>query len=318
NALWSFVGISLAGVVLSVTICYFLSKALTEPVNALVLAARHLGGGNLRQRVELDESTEEIAALGRTFNLMASSIEDRDEQLRERAQEEIMKSERLAMIGQLAAGVAHEINNPLGGILLFSRLLLRKAPAEGMERENLERIVKEAERCQDIVQGLLDFARQREPKPESLNINDVVEKALSLLENQALFHNIEIVKHLEKGLPVVCVDASQMQQVFVNTMMNAAEAMDGKGVLTISTSADGEGGGVEVRFADTGCGISEEYLGRLFEPFFTTKEVGHGTGLGLSISHGIVQRHGGTLTAYSRLGEGATFVVHLPEAEEKI
>jgi two-component system NtrC family sensor kinase len=316
--LWSFVGISLAGVVLSVTICYFLSKALTEPVNALVLAARHLGGGNLRQRVELDESTEEIAALGRTFNLMASSIEDRDEQLRERAQEEIMKSERLAMIGQLAAGVAHEINNPLGGILLFSRLLLRKAPAEGMERENLERIVKEAERCQDIVQGLLDFARQREPKPESLNINDVVEKALSLLENQALFHNIEIVKHLEKGLPVVCVDASQMQQVFVNTMMNAAEAMDGKGVLTISTSADGEGGGVEVRFADTGCGISEEYLGRLFEPFFTTKEVGHGTGLGLSISHGIVQRHGGTLTAYSRLGEGATFVVHLPEAEEKI
>ena len=317
NAVLIFLGISLAGIALSVAICCFLSRTLTRPVNALALAAQRLAAGNLRERVNPDDSIAEFETLGRTFNLMASSIEERNEDLRQRAQEEVMKSERLAMIGQLAAGVAHEINNPLGGILLFSRLLLRKAPAEGVERENLERIAREAERCQKIVQGLLEFARQREPKTEPLDVNGLVEKSVALLENQAVFHNIEIVRQLQSGLPPVRVDLPQMQQVFVNIIMNAAEAMEGKGVLSISTAEVREAGRVEVSFTDTGPGISEENLGRLFEPFFTTKEVGHGTGLGLSISHGIVERHGGTLSVRSRAGEGATFVISLPRAEEK-
>lgn len=317
NTLWAFVGISLGGIALSVAICYFLSRALARPAHALVHAAQRLAGGDLKQRVQPDDSTEEIGMLGRTFNLMAASVEERDEELRQRAQEEIVKSERLAMIGRLAAGVAHEINNPLGGILLFSRLLLKRAPAEGADKGNLEKIAKEAERCQNIVQGLLDFARQREPKTEPLDINNVVEKSVGLLENQALFHNIEVVKHFQQDLPPVRVDASQMQQVFVNIIMNAAEAMDGKGVLTVVTKAGRESGRVEASFADTGRGIPKEDLGRLFEPFFTTKEVGHGTGLGLSISHGIVVRHGGTLSVHSRVGEGSTFVVSLPGAEEE-
>lgn len=316
RALWTFFGISLGGVALSVAICYLLSKTLVRPVNALVLAVQRLAAGDLKQRVQPDDSTKEIGTLGRAFNLMTSSIEDRDEQLRQRAQQEIMKSERLAMIGRLAAGVAHEINNPLGGILLFSRLLLRKAPAENADRENLERIAKEAERCQNIVQRLLEFARQPEPQTEPVDLNHIVEKTTALLENQALFHNIEIVKRFHPDLPPVRVDVSQIQQVFVNIIMNAAEAIEGKGVLTISTGA-AQDGRVEVSFADTGCGIPEEDLGRLFEPFFTTKGVGHGTGLGLSISHGIVERHGGTLSAHSRVGAGATFVVSLPKAEEK-
>lgn len=314
NVLLAFVGISLGGIVLSVVICYFLSRALTKPADALVLAARRLANGDLKQRVKPEESIKEIEALGRTFNMMASSIEERDEQLRQRAQNEIMRSKKLAMIGQLASGVAHEINNPLGGILLFSRLLLRKAPAEGTERENLERIAKEAERCQKIVRGLLEFAGQREPKIELINVNDVVEKAVSLLENQALFHNIEIVKRLRPDLPPVCADGSQMQQVFVNIVMNAAEAMEGHGVLTISTNLAALNNRVEVSFADTGHGICEEDLRQLFEPFFTTKEVGRGTGLGLSISHGIIERHGGTIEVISRIGEGSTFVVSLPPA----
>ena len=317
NALWAFVGISLVGIALSVAICYFLSRSLARPTNALVLAAQRLADGDLEQRVQLDDSTEEIGMLGRAFNSMAASIEERDEQLRHRAQEEIMKSERLAMIGRLAAGVAHEINNPLGGILLLSRLLLKKAQDESVDNENLQRIANEAERCQTIVQGLLDFARQREPKPEPLDMNDIVEKALSLLENQSLFHNIEVVRRLKTGLPPVSADASQMQQVFVNIIMNAAEAMDGNGVLTVATKALPESSRVEAGFTDTGCGITEQDLTRLFEPFFTTKEPGHGTGLGLSISHGIVERHGGTLSVRSRAGEGATFVVSLPEAEEE-
>ena len=317
KALWAFVGISLGGIALSVGICYFLARSLASPTHSLVLAAHRVADGDLKHRVQPDDSTKEIGALGRTFNLMAESIEERDEKLRRRAHEQIMKSERLAMIGHLAAGVAHEINNPLGGILLLSRLLLRNAPPEGIEKENLDRIAREAERCQSIVQGLLDFARQREPKTERLNINDVLEKTIALLENQAFFHNIEIVRRLQPTLPAVNVDAAQMQQVFVNIIMNAAEAMEGKGVLTIATKARRAGRRVEISFSDTGCGISEENLKRLFEPFFTTKEVGSGTGLGLSISHGTVESHSGTLTARSRVGQGATFTVSLPEAKEE-
>ncbi|MCK4277376.1 MAG: cache domain-containing protein, partial [Phycisphaerae bacterium] len=278
RALWTFLGISLGGIALSMATCYLLSRTLTRPVHDLALAAQRLAAGDLKQRVDPDYSTKEIEMLGGVFNLMAGSIQQRDEQLRRRAQEEIMKSERLAMIGQLAAGVAHEINNPLGGILLLSRLILRKGTAEGIDKENLERIAKEAERCQNIVQGLLEFARQREPKTESANINELVEKTTSLLENQALFHNIEIVKRFEQDLRPVCVDVSQMQQVFFNIIMNAVEAMDGEGTLTICTHEAGEGGRVEVSFADTGCGIPQENLEHLFEPFFTTKEVGKGTG----------------------------------------
>ena len=315
KVLLAFLGIMLVGVVLSIGICYLLTGTLMRPINALVFAARKLGAGDLKQRVVPEEDTEEIGLLGRTFNMMASSIEERDEQLRQRAQEEVMKSERLAMIGRLSAGVAHEINNPLGGILLLSRLLLRKAPTAGTERENLERIANDAERCQKIVQGLLGFARQRQPKTEQLSLNDVVGKALSFVANQADLHNVEIVKNLQPNLPVASVDESQMVQVFVNLIMNAAEAMKGEGTLTITTKHVADAGRVEISFSDTGEGIPEENLARLFEPFFTTKEVGHGTGLGLSISHGIVERHGGTVSVSTRVGEGTAFVVSLPEYE---
>ncbi|UCF05245.1 MAG: cache domain-containing protein [bacterium] len=312
--IWTFLGISVGGIFLAVLICFVLSRTLTKPADALVHAARHLANGDLKQRVQPERTIKEIEALGEAFNMMASAIEERDEQLRRRAQNEIMESKKLAVIGQLASGVAHEINNPLGGILLFSNLLLRKASAEGVERDNLERIVKEAERCQKIVQGLLEFAGQREPKTEHLDMNVAVGKAVSLLENQSLFHNIEIVKRLQQELPPVSADESQIQQVFVNIIMNAAEAMEGHGVLTVSTNTSAAGDGVEARFNDTGPGISEEDLQQLFEPFFTTKEVGYGTGLGLSISHGIIERHGGTLRAESHLGEGSTFIVTLPTA----
>ncbi|MCK4351135.1 MAG: two-component sensor histidine kinase, partial [Candidatus Krumholzibacteria bacterium] len=167
---------------------------------------------------------------------------------------------------------------------------------------------------QKIVRGLLEFAGQREPKTEQLDINDIVEKMISLLENQATFHNIEIVRQLRPGLPPVLADGSQMQQVFVNIVVNAAEAMEGHGVLTINTNLNEAGDRIDTSFADTGPGISEETLKQLFEPFFTTKEIGNGTGLGLSISHGIVERHGGTITVSSRPGEGSTFVVSLPLA----
>jgi len=313
KALWIFLGITFAGIMMSIIICFVLTNSIMRPINSLLLATSRLANGDIEQHVQLSNSPEEIAALGEAFNYMVSTVKERDKQLRQQAQEEIMKSERLAMVGQLAAGVAHEINNPLGGILLFSRLLLQKAPSEGNMRDNLERIEKDANRCQSIVQGLLDFARQREPKVEVLKLNDVLEKTINLFEKQPSFHNIEIVKQYQPDLPVISADLAQIQQVFVNIIMNASDAMKGKGVLTISTRSADTNDYVEISFTDTGNGIPPDKLERVFEPFFTTKGVGHGTGLGLSISYGIVQRHGGTIKVSSRVGHGSTFVVILPK-----
>jgi signal transduction histidine kinase len=239
------------------------------------------------------------------------------QRLLEKRSEEMGKSDRLAMIGRLAAGVAHEINNPLGGIMLFSNLLLRKAPAAGTERENLERICNEAKRCQKIVQGLLDFARRREPKAEPVDIHDVLDKTLELVEGQALFQNIETVKNYRKEGRLVRVDPNQMEQVFINLVFNAAEAMGGTGRLTISTQSVDGGEGLQISVADTGCGISEEDMEHVFEPFFTTKSVGDGTGLGLSISRGIVENHGGTIRVTSKVGHGTTFAIRLPTIQDR-
>ena len=316
NALWIFIGITLGGIGLSLIVCVLLTNSIMKPINTLLVATRRFAEGNLDEKVELENAPKEIDGLVKAFNFMTDSIRERDKMLRKRAQEEIRKSERLAMIGQLAAGVAHEINNPLGGILLFSRLLLRKAPDEGLMRENLERIEKDAKRCQNIVQGLLDFARQRDPKMESVNLNDMVERAISLFENQALFLNIEVVKDYRRDLPPVFIDPAQIQQVFVNIIMNAADAMEGNGTLILRTGLSDDGF-IVADFTDSGNGIPPDQIDRVFEPFFTTKGVGHGTGLGLSISYGIVQRHGGTIRVESTVEEGSMFEVMLPAAEEE-
>jgi two-component system NtrC family sensor kinase len=313
NALWIFLGITFAGIVFSVVISFLLTNSIMRPIESLLFATRGVAEGKLKQHVELHNSPDEIAKLGQAFNYMVSSVKERDEKLRLQAQEEIMKSERLAMIGRLAAGVAHEINNPLGGILLFSRLLLQKAPSEGIMRDNLERIERDAKRCQGIVQGLLDFARLREPKVETLDLNVLLEKTVNIFENHPLFLNIKIVKRYQTDLPMVSADPAQMQQVFVNIIMNAAEAMDGKGILTIATKSGNRDDYVEISFTDNGKGISSDELDSVFEPFFTTKDIGRGTGLGLSISYGIIQKHGGTIKVLSQVGQGSTFVITLPK-----
>jgi len=313
DAFWSFLLIMAGGVGLSLILCFFLIRATMKPISSLVLATERLAEGHLEEQVHLEKSPPEIATLGRSFNVMAQSLRDRDRELRLRAQEEVMKSERLAMIGRLAAGVAHEINNPLGSIMLFARLVLNKCPEDTPVRQNLERIEGEVKRCQDIVQGLLDFSRQREPKAEPVDLNSLLDKTIALFENQPMFHNIEVSRHYQEDLPDAVVDPAQLQQVFVNIIMNAVDAMEGRGRLTVTTRFLTETDALEIGLADTGCGMTKEVLERIFEPFYTTKGVGHGTGLGLSISHGIIQRHGGTLKASSRVGEGSLFTVTLPK-----
>lgn len=314
NALQSFLLITVCAIVVSLGVCYLFIETTMKPIGVLVTATKKLAGGNLAHQVHLKNAPPEIAALGKAFNLMANSISERDQELRNRATEEIMKSERLAMIGQLAAGVAHEINNPLGSILLLNRLVLKKCQPATVMLENTQRIEREVKRCQKIVQGLLEFARQREPKAKTVDLNTLLDKTIALVENQSMFHNISIIKEYKTDLPPVTVDPSQMQQVFMNIVINAVDAMEGRGTLTLTTKADDVSGTVDACFQDTGCGMEKETLDRIFEPFYTTKDVGRGTGLGLSISLGLVQRNGGMIRISSRPEEGSRFVVALPRS----
>ena len=228
------------------------------------------------------------------------------------AQIQLLQSEKMSSLGKLAAGVAHEINNPLGGILIYSNLLLEDMDEDDLKREDLRRIASEATRCKDIVKSLLEFARQTEPKMDPIDINRSINDGLYFLENQATFHNIEIVKELDPTLPLVHGNSSQLKQVFMNMMVNAAEAMDGLGVLTVRTSLNAEDLSVLVEFSDTGKGIPPEDMPRIFDPFFTTKEVGKGTGLGLSLSYGVIEAHRGKIDLKSKVGEGASFIIQLP------
>ncbi len=225
---------------------------------------------------------------------------------------QLVSSEKMASLGKLAAGIAHEINNPLGGILIYSSLMMEDLPEEDPKRGDLARIVQETGRCKEIVKSLLEFARQTEPKKEPTDINRAINDGLFFLVNQALFHNIRIVKNLDPFLPFVRGNSGQLKQVFMNIIVNAAEAMHGNGTLTIATSPSPDRKTVWIEFADTGEGIPEENLSRIFDPFFTTKDVGKGTGLGLATSYGIVQDHEGTINVRSQVGLGTSFIIELP------
>jgi len=212
----------------------------------------------------------------------------------------------------MPASVAHELNNPLTGIVTYSHLMLEKIPCDDPTRASVEKIAGQADRCKDIIRGLLDFSRQRKPEKTLSNINTILRGCISLVENQAAFHNIQIVENYQDNLPQVVIDPSQIERVFLNLIINAAEAMDGGGKLTLATRLDPDGRVVEVEFTDTGHGISEENMNKLFEPFFTTKDIAHGTGLGLAISYGIVKSHKGAISVESEVGKGTTFIVRLP------
>jgi two-component system NtrC family sensor kinase len=307
-----FLAITLGGALASMLISYFISRRISVPIMELVSASREVAQGNLDAQVEIT-SSDELGEMADAFNVMATSIKQRDEQLKEFARNKIMESERLALIGQLAANVAHELNNPLQGIVTYSHLLLESVSTENSATSNAEKIVTQANRCRDIIRGLLDFSRQRKPDATVCNINSVLEECVSLLENQAPFHNIQLIKELDDDLPMILVDPSQMQQVFINIIINAAEAMEEGGQLTLRSRFDPVDQFVEIDITDTGHGIPKEYMEKLFDPFFTTKEVGHGTGLGLAISFGIVKEHQGTISVESEVDHGTTFQIRLPK-----
>jgi two-component system, NtrC family, sensor kinase len=230
--------------------------------------------------------------------------------VKEALRHQVTRAEKLASIGRLAAGVAHEINNPLTGVLTFSHLMREKPNMDAQDREDLDLIIRETTRAADIVRGLLDFARERPVLMERLDLNEVVRRTVRLIANQKKFEKITIEELLQEGLPQVRGDMNQLQQVLLNLSLNACTAMPSGGTLTIHTAAVEEK--VMLKIRDTGCGIKPELLDRIFEPFFTTQDVGKGTGLGLSVTHGIIEQHGGELEVQSRVGEGSEFTIYLP------
>lgn len=306
-----FLAIALIGALVAMVLSYFISQKISTSINKLVSASQEIANGNLAANVEII-SNDELGELADTFNVMAAALRERDERLKEFTRRKMMESERLALIGQLAANVAHELNNPLQGIVTYSHLLLEKLPCENSTTDSVQKIVTQANRCRDIIRGLLDFSRQRKPDKTVCNVNYVMEACVSLVENQALFHNIQIVKMFADDLPMVVIDPAQIERVFMNLIVNAAEAMDGCGVLTLATRANPSATFIEVEFSDTGHGIAEQDIDKIFDPFFTTKDVGHGTGLGLAISYGIIKEHKGAISVESKVGRGTTFLIRLP------
>lgn len=221
-----------------------------------------------------------------------------------------LQTEKLTALGRMAAGIAHEINNPLAGILLYSTNLIKKVPIEGFLREGLDIIIQETVRCRTIIRDLLEFARDREPQKVKAHTNQIIERVLSILDNQFRLQRITVEKRLSSQIPENMVDVNKMEQVFVNLLLNAVEAIGSNGTIIVTTRLDREGGFEVTEIQDTGCGIPTENLHKIFEPFFSTKP--KGTGLGLSVSFGIVQSHGGDIQVESSPGWGTCFSIRIP------
>jgi two-component system NtrC family sensor kinase len=236
-------------------------------------------------------------------------VEERTRELRE-TQDQLVVSEKLASLGKMAAGVAHEINNPLTTILLQSNLLLERPGLDPGEQEALTLIADETTRCAGIVGGLLDFARQTPSQAAPTDINGLIDRTLLLLEMQASVRNVRIEKNLDRTLPAIEIDKNKMQQVFSNLAINACEAMPAGGTLAVASFMSRDGTHIEISFTDTGAGIPKENIPRLFDPFFTTKSFG--TGLGLAVSYGIVRQRGGTILVRSDVGKGTVFTIQIP------
>jgi two-component system, NtrC family, sensor kinase len=306
-----FMTITILGAIVSTILAYLNSLRLSNPIKKLASASKEVAQGNLKAKVNIT-SKDELGELANTFNFMATALQDRDEKLKEYTKNKIMESERLALIGQLSANVAHELNNPLQGIVTYSHLLLEAENCNEDAKTNLQKIVVQANRCRDIIRGLLDFSRHKNPDKTSCNVNSLLQGCISLVEKQAIFLNIKVVLNLEDNLPMVILDPSQVERVFLNLIINAAEAMDGNGTLTLTTKYGRKEKAIEIKVQDTGHGISKENISKVFDPFFTTKETGHGVGLGLAISYGIVKEHNGDISVESELEKGTTFTMSFP------
>ena len=330
DSLWRsllvFLGIAAGGVALVYLVAVRVARRFSEPIHGMTMAAQRIAQGDYSQAVR-GGGDDELGYLAHSFNTMTSELQLAHTALRESADElerkveertaelkrmqaQMIQSEKMVAIGKLAAGVAHEINNPLTGVLTNSSLMLEDLADDHPWREDIQTIVNETLRCRKIVKGLLDFSRQTRPQRTLLDLNQVVEDTLSLVRNQTVFRNTKIVYELDPHLPTVLADADQMRQVVLNIVLNAAEAMVQGGELRLASASNVAKKSVELRISDTGPGIPDEVRARIFEPFFTTKKTG--TGLGLAVAYGIIERHHGEIRIDSARGKGTTFTISVP------
>jgi len=313
----------------------FVWRLVGQPLKELKDGTRQLADGNLGYQLEVD-STDEVGELATAFNRMslqlrsaneeivawAKTLEDRvDQKTRElkRAHEHVLQVEKMATIGKLAAVVAHEINNPLAGILTYARLIkkwIQRGEAESSKRadaeQSLDLIAEESRRCGDLVRNLLTFSRTAPMNLQTTDLNAVVDRSVRLIAHQLEMTGVELHQELTGGLPPVQCDPGQVEQVLLALMINAIDAMPHGGNLWVNTGLSDDGSEIVLRVRDDGSGIPPEILTRIFEPFLTTKETGKGVGLGLAVSRNIVERHHGRIEVQSEMGKGTTFRVTLP------
>jgi two-component system NtrC family sensor kinase len=285
-----------------------LSRRIHHPLREVLEGMRRVGGGDLEHRIPV-RRTDELGELASNFNDMNQQLVS--------LQEGLIQSERLISMGKLAAGVAHEINNPLTGILSYAEDLVEDSDPSDPLRKDYEVILHEALRCRQIVRGLLDFARQEKPSPVRARPRDIFEKALDVVVRQSAFRNIRFEKDYEENMPEIRMDPVQIQQVLVNLIINAQQAMPEGGLIRLRVRSIDAKSRVEFSVKDEGTGIPPELVSRIFEPFFSTKG-GKTDGLGLAVCLGIVQQHGGTIHVESQVGEGTRFRVVLPCGQEGV
>lgn len=318
-------------IIITVILFLILYNFVMKPISYLVEGMKRLSAGDMDYRINID-SHDEIGRLARSFNAMSDELKEYKEKMENwtkslemevekktaeiyKAQEHLINTEKLASLGRMAAGVAHEINSPLTGIVTFAHLMMKRTPAENTEDiEDLKTIIDQAERCSKIISGLLGFSRKSASEKSMVDLNTLISNTLAMVRHQSRFLNILFDLQLDTTIPKVNIDPNQIQQVFLNLLINAADAMEKKGKVTLATRLIEHNSVkfVEFEIADTGSGIPEDILGKIFEPFFTTKPAGKGTGLGLAVSYGIIKKHEGTIFAKSTPGSGASFYIHLP------
>lgn len=326
----------IAGVLfVAVMTAVFINKAVNVPIKKLIAGTKEISVGRLGTTIDIS-SRDEIGQLAESFNQMSEDLKKANDELVEwsnqfeeklerkteelkRTQERMIEVEKMASLGKLAATVAHEINNPLGGILTYTKLLLKKLAKngqfEGDEKKNVERMLttieSETVRCGRIVENLLLFAKRPDVAYSPHDLNAIVEKSLFLINHHLEIHDVKLEKSFWRGEERIVCDGNQLEQALIALMINAIEAMPEGGILKVHTR-DGGRDVVEIVIKDNGIGIKEEDLPHIFEPFYTTKKDGKGVGLGLSVVYGIVERHGGLITVDSKLGEGTTFTLSIP------
>jgi len=330
-------------IIAGLCVSLFVHRIVYVPLKDLEVGAAELSSGNLEKTIPV-RSDDEFGQVAMSFNDMTRAVRSSQEELKDWAsklevavkeksrelqvaQAETIRSEKLASVGLLAAGIAHELNNPLTGILTFSHLVRENLPDDSTDAEDLDLVIKETKRCATIIRRLLDFARDKAPEKTYCDLNQLVIEAAELIEQPSRVNDIEVALNLQDDLPFIRVDEDLVKQVIMNMLVNAQHAIGSGGKITLKTRLFPEPrrmapetepvNAVEISVIDTGCGIPRSDLPKIFDPFFTTKAVGKGTGLGLSVSHGAVQAHGGDIQVQSKVGAGTVFRIYLPIGEQE-